>query len=329
MERFVFVSAIVVAVVFALGLTFGNSNGWHLEFGDGDGGGAPAALVELSSGRVEAAAFSGESLRIRHTVAHIAIIPEDRADYLIEIENPGGAPMPTVSASDGRVTIDGHLRGRIIRCTEGGAELRGYEAVTSESRPRIAIRAPRTLNLRVGGANTTEIAAAEAVDLDHTGCGVANLGDVAGPLAVDVAGSGQVNAGDVGSLDVDLAGSGGLSVGAVSGEAKADVAGSGRVAIASLTGALNVDSAGSGGVNVRAGAVTDASINLAGSGGVTIAAPVQRLNVSIVGSGDVVVEGDVGDLDAEVAGSGGVRAWAVTGRLNQRAFGSGRVEIRR
>lgn len=329
MERFVFVAAIVMATIFGLGAVFGGPHfNWSFEFDDAEG--SPAAIVELAPGAMEAAAFSGDRLSIRHTVARVMITAEERSDFLVEIENPGGAPMPTVSTEDGRVLIDGHLRGRIADCTEGGgADLRGYDAVTSDTMPRIVIRAPRTLDVSVSGANVTEIGAAEAVEVSHSGCGITNVGDVAGELNVDLAGSGAVRAGAAQSLNADVAGSGELSVGAVSEGANIDLAGSGTANIASLTGALNADGAGSGVLVVQGGAVTDADVDLAGSGDITISAPVQRLRASIIGSGDVSVEGEVGDIDAEIAGSGNVRAWAVTGAIQRQIWGSGEVRVGR
>ncbi|MBL8530893.1 MAG: DUF2807 domain-containing protein [Hyphomonadaceae bacterium] len=327
MERFVFVMAIVVAAIFAVGAVIGESN-WSFELGE-DGGG-PAPIVDLAPGEMEAAQFTGDRLRVRYTVARITITPEDRSDFLVSIQNPGGAPMPTVSASDGRVLIDGNLRGRISRCTEGGgAELRGYAAVTPETMPHIVIRAPRTLDLTVNGANVTEIGAAQTLEIDQSGCGVTTAGDVQGELNVDLAGSGAVNAGVVQTLEADLAGSGEINVSEVAQRANVDIAGSGAVAIARLNGELDANNAGSGNLFVRGGAVTQADVDLAGSGGATISAPVTRLNASIVGSGDVVVEGDVGDIDAEIAGSGGVRAWAVTGQIQRRILGSGEVQVGR
>ena len=176
-------------------------------------------------------------------------------------------------------------------------------------------------------ASNAEIGPAQALDASFSGCGIAQIGDVAENLSVDLAGSGEVRTGSAGELSADLAGSGELFVGAVANGAKVDVAGSGRVEIASLTGALSMDGAGSGNLLVQGGAITDANIDLAGSGDVSIAAPVQRLEVSIVGSGDVDVAAAVGDIEAEIAGSGGVSAQSVTGAVHREVWGSGEIRI--
>jgi hypothetical protein len=331
MERFVFVAAIAVAIIFGIGAVFGGSHfSFHGDWDD-DGPRGTAAIVEVSPGRMDAQTFAGSDLGIRHVAAIVTIIPEDRSDYVIEIDNAAGRlPMPTVASDSGRVVIDGQLRGRVRRCEDGGgATVRGYgeASFAAADLPRISIRAPRILSLDRNGAGTTEIGPTQELSLDLSGCSITTAGDVAGALELDMAGSGDFTAGSVRSLNADVAGSADIVIGNVAEGAEIDIAGSGSVTLASLTGYLNSDSAGSGSVTVQGGAVTSAEIDLAGSGGVRIAAPVQSLNVSIVGYGDVDPAGVVGELEAEIAGSGGVSAQSVTGSVRQEVWGSGEVSV--
>lgn len=329
MERFVFIAAVTIAILFGVGWAFGDRF-FHFSIdGDSEGGPRTAPIVELAPGSMASQTFAGERIRIRNSVARVVVTPEDRADFAIEIDNSAGrTPMPQVTVDGGRVVIDGGLRGRISRCTEGGgADLRGYESVTGDQVPVITIRAPRNLNISVGGGATTQISATESLNADFNGCGDATIGDVAGDFDLDLAGSSTVRAGAANALNVDLAGSGDVQTGAIAAGADIDVAGSGSVTIASLTGALNSDGAGSGSVVVQGGAVTTASIDLAGSGDIEIAAPVESLDVSIVGSGDVAVRGVVGSIDAEIAGSGNVSAQSVTGEIRKQVWGSGSVDV--
>lgn len=330
MERFVFFAAIVFAVIFGLGAVFSSGvlfgGDFHFEF-DEDGRGT-AAIVDTDAARLEPTTLEGAELRLKHLAAVVMITPEDRSDFVIEIDNPGGTPMPTVSAEAGRVTVDGQLRGRIRGCRDdGGANLRGYENVSLEQLPRVTIRAPLTVTVDRGGAGSTEIAAADSVDMDFSGCGTAAIADVAGELELEVAGSGRITAGAARRLNTDVAGSGEVSVGAIAEHADVDLAGSGTVTIASLNGSLSADAAGSGNIVVQGGAITTADIDLAGSGDVDIAAPIQALSVSIVGSGDVDVTAAVGDVDADIAGSGGVNVQSVTGAVRKQVWGSGDVRV--
>lgn len=325
MERFVFFAAIVVAVILGIAAMTRHADwGMHI---DVDGGGGLAALTSAEPGRLEPQALAGERLRLRHLAARVEILPEDRTDFLVEVDNPGGAPMPQVSSDGGVVTVDGQLRGRIDDCIDGGAELDGYGTLTAEQLPRVTIRAPRAVNVSRGGAGDTTIAAADSVDLDASGCGAITVADVVGALSVELAGNGNVRAGAANSLKASIAGSGEVNTGAVAAGAEIDLAGSGMVSIGSLTGDLSVDSAGSGSANVAAGQINEAQLDIAGSGSVTIAAPVASLSVDIVGSGDVDVDAAVGALDASIAGSGDVSVNSVSGTVSREVWGSGEVRI--
>ncbi|MBL8536386.1 MAG: DUF2807 domain-containing protein [Hyphomonadaceae bacterium] len=325
MERFVFFAAITFAVIFGI-VTLVDGPDWHFDV-DMDGPGGRAAIVETAPGRFEPQAFAGESLRLRHLAANVTITPEDRADFLIEITSPGGAPMPTVAAEDGRITIDGQLRGRISNCGDESVELNGYGDLPNAQMPQIVIRAPRTLRVSRSGAGPTAIGPADLVDLDATGCGVVNIADVTGALSVELAGAGDVIAGAARQLKASVAGSGEVTIGAVTEGAEIEIAGSGTVEVASLTGDLSVDAAGSGNAVINGGQINEASIDMAGSGDVTITAPVQTLRADIVGSGDVDVNGVVGSIDADIAGSGNVSADSVTGTVTKDVLGSGNVRI--
>jgi|CXWL01.1.fsa_nt_gi hypothetical protein len=332
MERFVFIAAVTFAIIFGVVALVGGGHlnvgrgAFNIEF-DGDGF-RQDPVVETAPGRMEAQAFVGDELRLKHAAARVTITPEDRQDFLIEIDNPGHAPMPEVTTADGHVIIDGRLAGRIDNClSDGGVDLRGYGDVAGADLPRINIRAPRRLVVSLGEGSSTEIGATEALELDFSGCGTATLADVAGALELDVAGSGQVRAGAARSLSADVAGSGDIVVGAITEGAEIDIAGSGTVTIANLAGPLSSDGAGSGDVIVQGGAITTAKIDLAGSGQVNIAASVQRLEVSILGSGGVDVAGDVGDIEADIAGSGSVTARTVTGAVTKDVLGSGDVRV--
>jgi Putative auto-transporter adhesin, head GIN domain len=321
MERFVFVAAVTFAIIFGLVAMVSGGDGLHFEMGN-------AKLVTVAPGRMPAQSFAGDELVIKYTAAHIVIIPEDRSDFSVEIENPGHAPMPLVEIEEGDVRIDGQLRGRVDSCREGGgAELDGYGEFALADLPQITIRTPRTLHVSLGKGSTTEIGPTEALELDFLGCGTVTAGDVAGELTVEIAGSGAVNAGATRRLSAELLGSGDLNVGAVAERSEIEVAGNGNVTIAALTGELRSDSAGSGDLTIQGGAITSANIDMAGSGNASITAPIERLTVAIAGSGDVQIEGIVGDLEADIAGSGSVTARAVTGTITKDVLGSGEVIV--
>lgn len=327
MERFVFVAAVTVAIIWGAVAMLGGGRFIHVDI---NGGARLAPLVEVAPGNLAAQTYEGSELNLRHLAANVVITPEDRTDYVIEIANPAGrAPMPEITIDGGRITIDGRLSRRIQRCTDGGADLRDYGSVSGEDLPRVLIRAPRELHVSRNGAGSLQIGPTQSLDLDFSSCGDGTVGDVAGELKVDLAGSGHVTAGAAQTVNADVAGSGRLALGAIAQSADIDIAGSGEVRIASLTGSLTSDGAGSGNLSVQGGSITEANVDLAGSGDVNIAAPVRSLTVSIVGSGSVDVAGEVGDIRADIAGSGNVSARTVTGAIRKEVWGSGDVRVGR
>ncbi|GAM99193.1 hypothetical protein U91I_02838 [alpha proteobacterium U9-1i] len=325
MERFVFVTAVTVAIIFGVFAMFGGVH-WNMDWDEADAHGV-APVVALAAGRAEPQTYAGSEVRLRHVAAFISVVPEDRTDVSVEIDNPGGAPMPAISLDEEDVVVDGQLRGRIENCRDDGVELRGYGFVANDQLPRITIRTPRTLVIGVSGAGRTEIGETQALDADFSGCGTATLAAVAGDLRVELSGSGEVRGAGAQTLDAEIAGSGEIEVGPVANGADVSIAGSGSVAINGLTGPLESSGAGSGSIEVRGGSITTATVDLAGSGDVTISAPVQRLEASIVGSGDVDVNAAVGEVDAEIAGSGNVTVQSVTGNVRKQIMGSGDVTV--
>src|SRR5262245_58598232 len=140
MERFVFVTAIVIAVGYA---TFAMVSS-HVNF-DIDGPGA-APIVQLAPGPLASQVYQGTQLEITHAAGVVTVTPEDRQDYAIEINNPGHAPMPAVSVEADHIVVDGNLRGRIGDCDKDSVELRGYANVARADLPHIIVHAPRALN---------------------------------------------------------------------------------------------------------------------------------------------------------------------------------------
>ena len=321
MERFIFVAAIVFAVIFGLVAMVGGG-GRHFHF-DIDGRTDP--VMAVAAGHTPAQTFTGEELRFKYLAAHVTITPEDRQDVSIEITNPGHAPMPTVVRDGEDIVVDGHLANRVDCDEADGADLRGYSRVSLADLPQIVVHTPRTLHVDYDGAGLAEIGPSQSLHLEVSGCGGANAADVAEALEVDVRGSGRVQAGAAHSLNADVMGSGGLTTGAIADGAYVSVFGSGSVTVASVTGTLKSGSHGSGDVTVSAGTITNAEFDLFGSGGATVTAPIQRLKASIHGSGDVEVHGAVGDVDASIFGSGSVHATSITGAIHKETMGSGDV----
>jgi hypothetical protein len=267
-----------------------------------------------------ATAASAADVEIKDTVARVVVIPEDRTDIAIEIEQgSAGLPQIQLRRRGNDVEIRGGIRSRDIRNCSGQAEnvtqpgqgatveVRGRGRISMTDAPLIVVRTPRATDVSVQGAVFGSVGrGATSISLSNAGCGAWTVANTPGELDLSVAGSGPVRAGTSGSLDLSVAGSGDVTVGAT-GAADIAVAGSGDVRVAAINGNLDVAIAGSGDVRITRGTAPVADISIAGSGGVDFGGEAGNLDVSIVGSGDVRMAAVTGNVSRSIIGSGDVR----------------------
>lgn len=313
-----------------------------------------AAATALALAASEAAAQP--RLVVRGAAAHIAIIPEDRADIDARVTPAPGsrAPVPDVRRDGEALVIDGRLENRIRSCNTDGRG-RSSIVVTGLGRldgamlPVITVRAPRALAATIANAAETKVGALDSGDLTFTGCGDADMGPVAHDLRVSLDGSGDVNFGAVGgALSARLAGSGDLHGGTVTGAADLRLDGSGDVGVAAVGAGLSAALDGSGDIqtdrivgaarlevdgsgDVKLGPVSGGlTVSLDGSGDVVVASVNGITRLDLGGSGDIAVNGGAApSLIVEADGSGDLAFAGVAGDVDARAGGGGDVRIAR
>lgn len=120
------------------------------------------------------------------------------------------------------------------------------------------------------------------------GIGNTRLGDINGPLTVNVCADGDVEAGRM--TDVNL-----------------HVQGSGDIRIAEVTGSAVAQIQGSGDITIEGGNITTLSASIMGSGDVTVDGVAQRASLSVMGSGDIRVARVLERPSKSVMGSGDIR----------------------
>lgn len=271
----------------------------------------------------------GPEVEIRHAVARVVVIVEDRSDVAVEVDQ-GRSNLPAlqVTRRGDEIRVDGGLDRRAGRARDGiqscrsgpaggrqpgdgaSVEVRDLGRINVSDAPLIIIRSPRDVKVSAGGAVYGAVGrGARSVSVGNAGCGDWVVANVNGPLDIDQAGSGDVRAGTSRALDIDSAGSGSVWAGATGG-LDLDVAGSGDVMVTAVNGPVSIASAGSGDVVIRAGTASRVSVNGAGSG-------------------DVRFSGRAGELQVALAGSGDVSVGAVSGRINRAVIGSGEVHVGR
>ena len=306
-----------------------------------------AAVSAVALAAIAGPTFAAEpSVEIRYAVARVAVVVEDRADIVVEIEQ-GSSRLPRVEVtrSGDEIRINGGLRRRggmfsgwndgIRSChsgPEGGrsgegawAEVRDVGRVNLADAPLIVIRTPRDVDVSAGGAVFGSIGrGARSVDLGNGGCGRWDVANVDGPLSVSLGGSGDVRVGNVGRADITIGGSGSLTLGSssdleiaiggsgsvvagVTRSVEIAIGGSGDVAVARMDGDLDIAIGGSGDVVVRGGTAPNVDIAVGGSGNIDFRGVAGDVDINVLGSGDVNIARATGSVSRNVAGGGDVR----------------------
>ena len=265
-----------------------------------------AAAILVAAGTASAAPV----VEIENAAATVTIIPENRSDVAVSMAQTNRSLPITVTRDGERTRIQGGLKMRMINCHRGfGGErvwVFGVGDFSRASLPVVVVRTPMDAVVDAGGAVFGAVARSGSLTLTNRGCGDWTVANVAGPLVVHVAGSGDVRAGEAASADVAVSGSSDVFTHAVHGGLRARVTGSGDLRVASVAGPMDAHIAGSGDVVVHGGEVTAMKVAITGSGDVKFGGVAQSLDASIAGSGDVTVRKVVGAVSRHVAGSGDI-----------------------
>lgn len=267
----------------------------------------------------------GPNVEIRHAVARVAVVVEDRTDVAVEVEQ-GTSELPAVrvTRSGDEIRVDGGLRRRgwfggdnIRSCNTGprtgragegaSVEVRGAGRINLADAPLIVIRTPRAVDVNASGAVFGSVGrGATSVELGNGGCGAWDIANVDGPLSLSIGGSGDMRAGASSSLEISIGGSGSVSAGTTGGLEVA-IGGSGDVTVGRIDGPLDVAIGGSGDVQVRDGTAPTVDISIAGSGDVGFGGVAGDVDISIMGGGDVDIARATGSVSRSIVGGGDVR----------------------
>ena len=167
-----------------------------------------------------------------------------------------------------------------------------------------------------------------AVTVLIAGSGNVNVGDLTGALKATLSSNGDLNAGHSGPLQLAIRGSGDATLRGVAGPAEIDVSGSGTVKLLRLDGSLHYSQHGSGDLAISHIEAPSAQIESAGSGDIAVlAGHVSALQVRLYGSGDMAMSGSVDTADLEATGGGDIRISAVTGTVRRSAHGGSSISV--
>jgi hypothetical protein len=257
-----------------------------------------------------AGAASAAHVDIRHAAARVTVIPEARSDIVVTVAKPNPRMKITVARLGDDIIVDGGLSLRGANCSSSfgrrGVHIWGMGFVPYDNLPQIVIRTPLDAKVSAGGAVFGIVDRTDSLELANAGCGDWSVANVAGPLTLRLAGSGDVRAGSAGSANVKISGSSDISMQDVRNGLEASSAGSGDLRVASINGPLHAHVVGSGDIVATGGHVTDMDVGVAGSGDVSFGGVAQTLEANVAGSGDVTVGHVTGTVSKHVAGSGSV-----------------------
>lgn len=283
------------------------------------------AAVLVTAGPV--AAVEGPSATIKHAVARVVVIVEDRADIGVEIEQgSSGLPAIEVRRRGDDVLIHGGLRGGLFgnssirNCRSGpegarqpgegaSVDVRRVGTVRMSDAPLVVIRTPRAVDVGVeSGAVFGAVGrGASSIELGNGGCGDWTVANTDGDMSLSIMGSGDMRAGTSRRLEANIMGSGNIGAGATGG-LEANIMGSGDINAARVDGPVEANIMGSGTITVGGGNVG-------------------AVEASIPGSGEVNIPGTVTSIEANIMGSGDVNVGAVTGAVSHSVMGSGQVRV--
>ncbi len=148
-------------------------------------------------------------------------------------------------------------------------------------------------------ATKSKVGKLKSAKIELDGSGQVDMSQVAGPLRLEIDGSGRVNAGDVESVHAELNGSGDASIGSVHGPLNLDIAGSGSLTATKVVGPVDIDIAGAGSVKIADGLADPFKVDIAGSGDVFFGGVAVNPHIDALGSGKVKLHAIRGKLDSE------------------------------
>lgn len=267
---------------------------------------ALTALTALAFGTFALPAQAATEVELRHAVARVVVIPENRADVALAV-NYGTSQLPKIMVHEegDKLVADGKLEMHSINCHDNGVNVAGYGSIDAANLPQVIIHVPMDAKVSFGGGSFGEVGPTKSLAFDEGGCGDWKLADVAGKGEINIGGSGTVNTGAIGEAEVNIGGSGNFHARSV-GRLEGNIGGHGDIDADTINGDSEINIGGSGNVNLQGGRSPKMEVNVAGSGRVNFGGEVHDLAVNIVGSGDVHVKKVTGNVSKSVMGSGNI-----------------------
>lgn len=307
-----------------------------------------ASFVGLSS---PAFAQDTVSFEVMNFIGRMTIVNGDEVSIK-------GADAGTLSEQGTVWRVDGGEEIKVTSCRENNSRVElsfgswsflgrsgGYKNL--DEYPHLKVTLPDTARLTISDSviygDAKDLGAAD-ITLNH--CGDLVLGSIAQTLELEIKGSADLEADDVGTANIFIRGSGDVSldevgdfslsingsgdvdVSSINGAATLNTNGSGDIEIDDIDGSLEYRNQGSGDLSIDDLRASTAYISINGSGDVEIdSGGVDDISITTNGSGDVSFGGQAGDVKVRSSGSSDVFVKDASGDVRARVNGSGSVKV--
>eukprot|EP01042_Synura_sphagnicola_P033897 gene33897-43491_t len=155
------------------------------------------------------AASAHTEVELKNVAARVVVTPENRTDVDLKVVyGAAKVPMIMVHSEGDKFVADGKLKMRSVNCDGDGARISGLGTVAQSDLPTIYIKVPLDAKVAVGGATYGKLGASKTLDFSEGGCGNWTIGTVSGKGEINIGGSGDLVAGQIGDLEINIGGSG-------------------------------------------------------------------------------------------------------------------------
>jgi len=140
----------------------------------GFGGVAVCAALLAATG-----AAAEPTLEIKQAVARVTIVPEDRADIVVQVVRSNGDFPLSVSRMGDQVVVSGNIGWRSVNCNgmfgRRQVTVSGMGTANDHNMPLVVVHTPRQVAVKAGGAVFGSIGRGSGVTLANAGCGDCSL----------------------------------------------------------------------------------------------------------------------------------------------------------
>lgn len=250
-----------------------------------------AALTFTGTARADTRTFSAKQLVLNDTLQEDTVIEPD----------PGLVGQVRITREDG---LD------CLSVVEGGSLV--IDTARCDSGESLHIEVPPGMPLVVTANSGGDI----------------KIGDVGGPLTLDLTGHGNVTAGRTGPLILSVVGGSDVSLGSVFGPAVLTMSGSGDVKMTGVNGPLTIRGSGSG--DLAIGSIEAPAVDVQGSGPGDIligGGTIGSLNVRLNGSGDFATAASSREAVLSAHGGGDMRVGPVAHIVQRDSSGGSEIHV--